>query len=75
MGDSGPVDVCVGEGASECMRGLIYSDMHTHRVYKMWVCTSVCVQIRVKCVWESVFGFLRVYVSMCTHNAHMSTAQ
>jgi len=50
MGDSGPVGVCVREGASECMRGLVYSDMHTHRVYGMWVCAGACVQIQEKCV-------------------------
>jgi len=66
-GDSGPVDVCVREGLSECVPGLAHSDMRTHRVYGMWVCAGACVQIQVKCVWKSVFVCLRVYVCTCTH--------
>jgi len=54
------VCVCEREGASECMRGLVYSDMHTHRVHGMWVRAGACVQIRVTCVWESVFVYMRV---------------
>jgi len=67
MGDSGPVDVCEKEGARECMRVLVYSDMHTHRVHGMWVCVGACVQIRVKCVRERVFVYLRVHVCICAH--------
>ena len=67
MGDSGPVDVCVREGASECMRGFVYSHMHAHRVYGMRVRAGACVHIRVKCVWQSVLVYVRVYVYICTH--------
>ena len=59
--------VCVREEASECMRGLVYSDMHTHRDYGMWVCAGAFVQIQEKCVWKRVFVYLRVYACICTH--------
>jgi len=48
MGDSGSVVMCVREGSREFMCGLVYSDMHTHRVYGM--CAGAGVQIQVKCV-------------------------
>jgi len=60
----------VREGARECMRGLVHSDMHTHQVYEMWGCAGACVQIRGKCVWKSVFACVRVY--MYSH-AYMQT--
>jgi len=40
--------MCVREGASECMRGLVHSDMHPRRVYGTWVFAVACVQIRGK---------------------------
>jgi len=49
------------------MRGLVYSDMHTHRDYGKWVCAGACVHIRVKCLGKSVFVYLRVHMCMCTH--------
>jgi len=57
-GGSGSVDVCVREGGRECVRVLVYSDMHTHRVYWMCVCAGAGVQIRMYCVREHVFVYL-----------------
>ena len=59
--------VCEREEASACMRGLVYSDMHTHRVYGMWVCARACLRIQEKCVWKSVFAYLCEYACICTH--------
>ena len=70
MGDTWPVDVCVREGTSECMRGLVYSHMHAHRVYGMRVRAGACVHIRVKCVRESVLEYLCVYVYVYKHTAY-----
>jgi len=70
MGGSGPVDVCVREGASECMRGFVYSHMHAHRVYGRRVRAGACVHIRVKCVRESVLVYLCVYMCVYKHTAY-----
>jgi len=45
MGDKRPADVRGREGASKCMRGLVYLHMNTHRVYGMRALAGAGVQI------------------------------
>jgi len=63
--------MCVSEGASECMRRLVYSNMHAHRVHGMRVRAGACVHIRVQvCMGERACVFVCLCVCLQTQRLH-----
>jgi len=62
------LSVCEGEGAYECMRGLAYSDMHTHRVYGMWVCAgAISIHIFIIYIIMNIYNYICISIYLYIH--------